>query len=142
MKYVKLRVKGLNDLVTWEQVVLALVCVGDYMEGHIKVEEIRMKKALSAVHRVVQARGHMVGWVVAKIEILVQRPLQCYRYLETGYFRQRILPRWTVAVFVIAALLRATAQASVQRVPSARYMRDLGRPAVHRIEGKNYAPPS
>ncbi|XP_076182678.1 uncharacterized protein LOC143154441 [Ptiloglossa arizonensis] len=98
-KSAELRVCGLDDSVTREEVARALAQAGGCSEGDIRTGEVRRSSSgLGAVWarcplpaaRKLEAVGRIVvGWVSARIEVLAQRPLQCYRCLETGHVRQR-----------------------------------------------------
>lgn len=48
-----------------------------------------MKCLLVAANKVVKTGRIRVGWTVARVEALAQRPLQCYRCLQKGHVRRR-----------------------------------------------------
>jgi len=94
-----MRIIGLNDATTVQEVAEAVAKVGGCTSTEIKVGQLRL--ILSGVHSVwvqcslasankIAGVGRVrVGWVVARATPLTQRPLQCFRCLERGHVRER-----------------------------------------------------
>ncbi|EFN85901.1 hypothetical protein EAI_08252, partial [Harpegnathos saltator] len=98
----ELRVTGLVEATTKEEVIETLARAGGCLGGEIRVGEIRRPPTglstawaqvpLAAARRIAavsERRELCVGWVIVRAEVLATRPLQCYRCLEIGHPRQR-----------------------------------------------------
>ena len=93
-KCAELRVSGLDDSVTSEEVAAAVSRVGGCDVGAIKVGEVRRDRAglgtawvrcpVAAAKKVSGGRL-LVGFVSAKVTLLQQRVLRCFRCHETGH---------------------------------------------------------
>ena len=98
MNKAEIRISGMDDSITPQEVVDAIADLGSCSKDNIKVGAIRRRwnsgmgsvwaqcpvtavKKLAAVGRI------KIGWVSAKVEI--PRPLQCFRCLETGHVKQQ-----------------------------------------------------
>lgn len=151
-KSAELRVCGPDDSVTREEVTGALAQAGGCSEGDIRTGEVRRSSSgpgavwarcpLPAARKLEAVGRIVVGWVSARIEVLAQRPLQCYRCLETGHVRQRN----TSAVDRSGACYRCGAEghhaSHCAAAPNCPLCADMGRPAAHRMGGKQCTPPS
>lgn len=92
-----IKISGLDDSVTSEEIETMIADNGDCCHDDIKVGRIRwLPNGLGAiwvrcptrVANKIAATGKIkVGWTVAKIEILPPRPLQCYRCWNFGHVR-------------------------------------------------------
>lgn len=99
IKCVDLRVSGLDDSVTKEEVAAAIAGVGDCSEELIKASDIRRNPAgigtafvrcpVTAAKKVVDKGRILIGWVSAQIKLLSPRPQQCFRCLEVGHVREQ-----------------------------------------------------
>lgn len=95
----ELRVNGLDESVTKEELAAALAGAGDCSAADIKIGDIRRnltglgsawaKCPAAAAKKVTDIGRVMVGWVTARVEALSPRLMQCYRCLEIGHTRAR-----------------------------------------------------
>lgn len=87
-----------------------------------------------------EKRDLRVGWVIVRAEVLVTRPLQCYRCLEVGHPRQRC----TSGVDRSGRCYRCGQSdhraATCTAPPKCPLCADLGRPANHRLGAPSCAP--
>lgn len=98
-KHAELRVRGLVDSVTPEQVVAALAVVSECPEGEIAIGTVRsspfglgsawVRVPLSAIRKVAEARRILERWMSCPVDTLGRCPLQCYRCLGWGHTQQR-----------------------------------------------------
>ncbi|XP_052751065.1 uncharacterized protein LOC128200749 [Galleria mellonella] len=97
VKSAEMRISGLDDSVTSEEVVAAVAREGGCQVDQVRVGEVRrtrsgvgtcwVKAPLQAVKKMTVAGRVRIGWVSAKAELLRQRPLRCFRCLEEGHVR-------------------------------------------------------
>lgn len=99
MKCTELRITGLDDSVTKEEVIAAIVRVGECKSDHVKANEIRCNLAgvgtifvrcpTVAAKKVTSNGRLLVGWVSAQVKLLTPRALRCFRCLEEGHVREQ-----------------------------------------------------
>lgn len=90
-KSVDMRIVGLDDSVTVEEVVAAVARTGNCPIESVKSGAIRPGPAglgtaiitcpVAAANKIMEARRILVGWVSAQVKLLDPRPLRCYRCL-------------------------------------------------------------
>lgn len=95
----ELRVRGLDESATKEEVVAAIARIGGCEVSEVKAGELRtlprtmgtlwVQCPLQTANKVAAAGKITVGWVTAKVEALRARPLQCHRCLERGHVREK-----------------------------------------------------
>ncbi|XP_048001385.1 uncharacterized protein LOC125238158 [Leguminivora glycinivorella] len=94
-KSAEIRVTGLDESVTTEEVVAAVARTGGCTPDSIKVGEIRQSFSglgavwvqcpVGAAQKVVSGGRLLVGWVSAQVKLLEKRPLRCYRCFRNGH---------------------------------------------------------
>ncbi|XP_032690656.1 uncharacterized protein LOC116853630 [Odontomachus brunneus] len=92
-----LRIVGLDDSVTTDEVRCVLADAGECTPEQIRTGPIRtlsnglgtvwVQCLLAAAIRLTTAGKIKIGWTVAKVEALKARPLQCYRCWEFGHVK-------------------------------------------------------
>ncbi|XP_052758234.1 uncharacterized protein LOC128202329 [Galleria mellonella] len=97
VKSAEMRISGLDDSVTSEEVAAAVAREGGCQVDQVRVGEVRrtrsgvgtcwVKAPLQVVKKMTVAGRVRIGWVSAKAELLRQRPLRCFRCLEEGHVR-------------------------------------------------------
>ncbi|KMQ83300.1 gag-like protein, partial [Lasius niger] len=98
VKRAELRVFGLDDATTPEDVIQAVAEVGGCLAGDIKVGKINQSPVgrlgsiwvqcpASAAKKVVGSSPIPIGWIRARVEALEARPLQCFGCLGVGHTR-------------------------------------------------------
>jgi hypothetical protein len=98
-KTAELRMTGLEDSTTLEEVVAAVVEAGGCSTGEVSAGVLRfaarglgsvwLRCPLAAARKIIMEAGRpKVGWVRAKVHPLPARGTQCYRCLEKGHLRR------------------------------------------------------
>lgn len=98
VKLAELRVTGLDDSITPEEIRAAIAAAGGCPPGEVSVGKINRPPTgglgsvwarcpAVAAKKVVEAGPLIVGWVRTRVEALGARPLQCYRCLGGGHSR-------------------------------------------------------
>ncbi|EFN72129.1 hypothetical protein EAG_00500, partial [Camponotus floridanus] len=92
-----MRIVGLDESITKEEIRSRIADLGGCNEDEIKVGEIRWRPnglgniwiqcPLCVANTIMKTGKIKVGWTVARAEILTPRPLQCYRCWEIGHVR-------------------------------------------------------
>ncbi|XP_063620671.1 uncharacterized protein LOC134793075 [Cydia splendana] len=100
-KCVELRVSGLDDSVTSEDIAAAIVQAGDCAIQEVKVGDIKsdpwslgsvwVRCPIAAAKKVAGKGRLLVGWVSAHVKLLEARAQRCYRCLEPGHGREQEL---------------------------------------------------
>lgn len=98
-KTAELRIKSLDESITPNEVREVLACKGQCSTEEVRVGNIRKvssglgtiwaKCPLVPANRIAEAGKIQVGWTAARVEMLADRPLQCYKCLERGHVAQR-----------------------------------------------------
>lgn len=93
----EIRIIGLDDSVTQEEVALRVSQLGSCDRTSIKVGAIRIMRngmgaawvqcPLTAANKVAGLKKIQIGLTVAKVELLAARPIQCYKCWEYGHTR-------------------------------------------------------
>ncbi|KOC58581.1 hypothetical protein WH47_09097, partial [Habropoda laboriosa] len=151
-KYGELRVSGLEDSTSPEEVAAAVAGAGGCPVEGVRAGVIRsspnglgtlwVRCPLAAARKLATAGRLKVGWVAARVEALKARPLQCYRCLEKGHTQHRC----TAEVDRSRRCYRCgdsshRAGQCPAADPKCPLCTDLGRPAGHRLGAKACAPP-
>lgn len=94
-KCAELRVSGLDDSVTPEEMALAVSRVGGCPPANVKVGEVRRGRSgfgsawvrcpILAAKQILKEGRLLVGFVSARVALLSLRPQRCYRCLEVGH---------------------------------------------------------
>ncbi|XP_049886383.1 uncharacterized protein LOC126380833 [Pectinophora gossypiella] len=97
VKTAEMRISGLDDSVTAEDLVAAVARAGQCGADQVKTGEIRRNKTglgsawlrcpVAAAKKVSEGGRLLVGWVAAQVKLLETRPMRCYRCLEPGHVR-------------------------------------------------------
>lgn len=97
MKRRELRITGLDDSVTQDEVVCVLAGIGDCGTQEIRTGPIRPTRSglgsmraqlpLAAAINAANTGKMRIGWSVARIQLLNARPVQCFRCWEFGHFQ-------------------------------------------------------
>ena len=149
-KSADLRIRGLDDSVTPEEVKSALARAGGCREDELRVGPIRRAPSgsgsawaqgpLAAVKKITAARKVTVGWVAATVEALDPRPLRCYRCLQEGHVGQRCTETSSRGDRCYRCGDPSHKARDCGADPKCPLCVDLGRPANHRLGSKSCAP--
>ncbi|KOC58536.1 hypothetical protein WH47_10409, partial [Habropoda laboriosa] len=152
-KHGELRVSGLDESVTTQEVANAIATFGGCQAEGVRTGLIRsspnglgtlwVRCPLAVARKLATAGRLRVGWISARVEALRARPLQCYRCLEVGHTQQRC----TAGVDRSQRCYRCgdSAHRAGQcpaADPKCPLCTDLGRPTGHRLGARACAPPS
>lgn len=95
----ELRIRGLDDSISPGEVVDAIVAETGCVAADVKTGVIRhtsrgmgslwLQCPLTAARRLATAGRLRIGWVMAAVDSLPKRALQCYRCLEMGHVRSK-----------------------------------------------------
>ncbi|KAL0829497.1 hypothetical protein ABMA28_004257 [Loxostege sticticalis] len=150
-KTVDIRLSGLDDSVTKEEVAAAVSKSGGCTVDHVKVGIIRqsfsgngtvvVKVPVTAAQKLSKGRL-LVGWVSCRVQVLETKPLRCYRCMEGGHVREQC-PCETDRSELCYRCGRPGHQAREcdAAVPHCPVCADLGKPADHKVGSKSCAPP-
>lgn len=93
----EIRIIGIDDSTTKEEVKYTIADIGECQEDSIKVGEIkRMTNGLGLIwircpiqtaYRVTAIGRIRMGWTMVRVELLEKRPIQCYRCWEYGHVK-------------------------------------------------------
>ncbi|KAL0840724.1 hypothetical protein ABMA28_015912 [Loxostege sticticalis] len=151
IKTVDIRLSGLDDSVTKEEVAAAVSKSGGCTADHVKVGFIRkswsgsgtvvVKVPVAAAQKLSKGRL-LVGWVSCRVQVLETKPLRCYRCMEGGHVRGEC-PCETDRSELCYRCGRPGHQARecVAAAPHCPVCADLGKPADHKVGSKSCAPP-
>lgn len=91
----ELRIVGMDDSITAQEVVEVIAMEGGCLPEDVKVGPIRPMRnglytvwiqcPLAAAIRASTGNKIRIGWTIARIELLKARPIQCYRCWEQGH---------------------------------------------------------
>ncbi|XP_026326825.1 uncharacterized protein LOC113235360 [Hyposmocoma kahamanoa] len=92
----EIKVTGLDEAVTPEQIAPAIAGTGGCAMSDVRAGELRRSRSgmfsawvrcpLTAVRKLHAAKHIVVSnWISAKVEVLEVRPMRCYRCLEPGH---------------------------------------------------------
>ncbi|KZC13881.1 hypothetical protein WN55_06206 [Dufourea novaeangliae] len=147
----EMRLTGLDESVTSEDAVAAIAAAGGCTAAEVRAGAVRrdrsglggvwVKCPLAAAKRLVTAGRVSVGWSSAGVELLAARPLRCFRCLEAGH----VCPKCPCDTDRGGRCYVCGGAGHVARdcteSPRCPVCSDLGRPAAHRLGGKDCAPP-
>ncbi|CAH2092502.1 unnamed protein product [Euphydryas editha] len=150
MKLASLRVSGLDDSVTSEAVATAVAKVGKCDAGDVKVGAIAVgpgglggtvvRCPIPAAKALAEARRLLVGWSSARVQVLEQRPMRCFKCMGIGHTR----PTCLAAVDRRGACYRCGVEGHIARnctgALRCAVCADAGKPASHIMGGRECRP--
>jgi hypothetical protein len=149
--WAELRVHNLVDSVSVDQVAETIAKAGGCQAGQIRMGDIKqapsglfgvwMRAPQTAAHKVAALGKVVIGWTVAKVELLQPRPLQCHRCLKFGHVRQRCPEEIDRSDKCYRCGQPGHLAAGCTATPNCPVCADLGKPAEHRLGGASCIPP-
>lgn len=98
-KTAEIRVKGLDETVTPAEIRETIAREGECEEEEIAIGEVKMSPSgigtvwarcpVKAANIAARKGQIQIGWALTRVELLEDRPLQCYKCLEGGHVRAR-----------------------------------------------------
>lgn len=150
-KRAELRLSGLDDSITPEDVRIALADVGNCSSHDIKTGNVRITSRglgtiwvqcpLSAALLIVAQERIRLGWTSVRATLLKQRPMQCFRCFERGHVKQHCTNP------VDRSNRCYNYGSTAHQAKDCRYLMkcpicaDLGLPARHKVGGEACHPP-
>jgi len=145
----ELRIIGLDDSVSPDELIDEIIRSGNCDRGHVKIGDIRpmanglgtvwAQCPIAAAHRLARQGYIAVGWTRARVRLLDMRPLQCYRCWAFGHIRGRC----TVQVDRRGCCFRCGSSGHAARTcnlePFCVVCHDSGGPTNHRLGTVNCA---
>lgn len=149
----EIRVMDLDDSVTEKDVTEAIAEAGGCSVDTVKVGQIHrwstrlgtawVRCPLMAVHRLAEEKRVKVGWVVARVQVLSARPLQCFRCLETGHTRyQCTSTKDRSTLCYICGDPGHKARECQAKAPKCVLCADRGQNSDHRLGSRKCFPPN
>jgi hypothetical protein len=152
-KCVDLRITGLDDSVTKDKIMVAIVKAGGCPEDMLKVGEVRsgpgglgaciVKCPVTAAKTLLESgKGRLLmGWCSALVKTLEARPMRCFRCMGVGHTR----PRCPVSVDRTSTCFRCSHEghksAGCSADPKCAVCTDAGKPSGHVMGSRNCNPP-
>nr|XP_037877550.1 uncharacterized protein LOC119631126 [Bombyx mori] len=99
MKTAEVRIAGLDDSVTSEEVVAAVARSGECPSDKVRAGDIRtdatglgvvwVRCPVASAKKIALSGRLLVGWVAARVKLLQPRALRCFRCLDKGHVRAK-----------------------------------------------------
>ncbi|XP_059054034.1 uncharacterized protein LOC131848221 [Achroia grisella] len=149
-KTAEMRIMGLDDSVTPGDIADAVARDGECSPDEVKAGEIRLNPSglgtcwvrapIMVVKKITTAARIKVGWVSAPVELLKQRPLRCFKCLQTGHVRLRCPHEGDRSGLCFKCSKPGHKAAGCTAAPSCAICREAGKPADHWMGSKNCSP--
>ncbi|XP_059045778.1 uncharacterized protein LOC131841475 [Achroia grisella] len=151
VKTAEMRVMGLDDSATTEEVAVAVAQAGDCHPDAVRVGDIRrnsfgmgtcwVRGPVTAIKKATTAKHIRIGWVSARTELLRQRPLLCFRCLEGGHVSNQCSHTQDRSGLCYRCGEEGHRTATCTADPRCVVCAALGRPANHWVGAKSCTPP-
>ncbi|XP_059061181.1 uncharacterized protein LOC131854074 [Achroia grisella] len=151
VKTAEMRVMGLDDSATTEEVAVAVAQIGECQPDAVRVGDIRrntsgmgtcwVRGPVAAIKKATAAKHIRIGWVSARTELLRQRPLRCFRCLEGGHVSNQCSQPQDRSGLCYRCGEEGHRAATCTADPRCVICAALGRPANHWVGAKSCTPP-
>jgi len=147
VKRVEMRVSGLDDSITPDEVLAAIAAAGDCSAGEVKVGKINLSPAgrlgsvwascpAAAAKKMIDAGPLSIGWITARVKALGARPLHCFKCLGVGHTRATCKAEADRKGHCYRCGVEGHVAAGCAAEPHCSFCADEGHPAGHRYGGK------
>ncbi|KAL0878796.1 hypothetical protein ABMA27_003826 [Loxostege sticticalis] len=150
VKTADVRISGLDDATTSDEVVAAVAKAGGCAPEAVRVGEIRQTLAGSgsvvvkvpvAIAKKIGQGRLLVGWVSARTQVLENRPMRCFRCLEGGHVRAQCQAETDRSELCYRCGRPDHKAKDCSAAPHCSVCEAHGKPADHKTGGKNCHPP-
>nr|XP_049704760.1 OTU domain-containing protein 7A-like [Helicoverpa armigera] len=151
-KCADLRIMGLDDSVTAEEVVAAVARTGGCSADEVKAGTIRpdfrgtctitVNCPVTAAKSIVDGRRLLVGWVSAQVKLLDPRPLRCFRCHVGHHVGVRCTSEVDRSALCFRCGQPGHKAVACSAAPHCTACAAAGKPAEHRAGRKSCAPPA
>ncbi|XP_063617207.1 uncharacterized protein LOC134790368 [Cydia splendana] len=145
-KTVDIRVTGLDESVSAEEVVAAVTRTGECTVDMVKAGEIRqgfsglgtvwVQCPIAAAKKIVAGGRLLVGWVSAQVKLLEKRPLRCFRCFRNGHVRAQCQAETDRSESCFQCGKEGHKAAQCTAAPHCAECAAAGKPSEHRISSK------
>lgn len=142
----ELRVEGLDDSVTPEEVVAAIARNGGCPPDNVVAGEIRsgvdglgtvwVRCPVAAANKAADGGRLLVGWVSARVKLLPKRAVQCFRCLEKGHVRAQCTAQIDRSELCFRCGRPGHRAAQCSGAPNCSLCAAAGKRSEHRLGGK------
>ncbi|XP_026332424.1 uncharacterized protein LOC113239586 [Hyposmocoma kahamanoa] len=149
VKCTELRLTGLDDSITADEIATAISRTGGCPVNQIRIGPIRWDRSglgavvvrcpVTAANKVVS--GLKVGWAMVRVKLLPQREMRCYRCLELGHVRERCTAINDRSTLCYRCGQSGHKAAACSAEPHCALCADAGRQAKHRLGSRQCNPP-
>ncbi|KAL0859696.1 hypothetical protein ABMA27_010811 [Loxostege sticticalis] len=150
VKTADVRISGLDDATTSDEVAAAVAKAGGCVAEAIRVGEIRqtfagsgsvvVKVPVAVAKKIGQGRL-LVGWVSARVQVLENRPMRCFRCLEGGHVRAQCQAETDRSELCYRCGRPEHKAKNCSAAPHCSVCAAYGKQADHKAGGKNCSPP-
>jgi len=147
----EMRVSGLGPYVTAKKISSAVATTGECSPNDVKVGDVRptpkgqstawVRCPLRAANKITEAGSLPLPWCDARVALLEQRPLQCFRCLEGGHVRARCTSAIDRSGHCYRCGQAGHPARSCTAAAHCSVCQAAGRPASHRMGGPSCKPP-
>lgn len=152
VKCADLRVSGLDDTVSTEELRSALVQARACGESEVKTGKIGpgqqgagsawVQCPVSAANKLAAMGRVRVGWTMARVQLLSTRPLQCFKCLQMGHVQMNCTSLHDRSNNCYHCGVPGHKAADCREAPYCAVCAEAGQPAEHRCGGKACRPPA
>lgn len=151
-KSAEVRISGLDDSITAEEVVAVVARVGDCSPSLVKATAIRHGPAgngtvtvscpVTAAQKLASGRRLLIGWVAAQVKLLEPRVARCYRCMLTGHVGVQCTSQADCSTRCFRCSRPGHKSGTCEFAPHCFICAAAGKPADHRVGSRACAPPN
>lgn len=151
VKRVDIRISGLDDSISTEEVAMAMATIAECPRDHIKVGDIRtgpggsgvvtVQCPVLAANSLIKRGRLLVGWSSAQVSALDPRPMRCFRCLGIGHTRPRCPSEVDRGELCFRCGMPGHKSGTCKKEPRCAICTYARRPAGHVMGGRKCTPP-
>lgn len=150
IKKVDIKLTGLELTTSKEEITEAIVNLGNTSLEEVKVSDIRLDNrdlrtawiqcSIKAAIKLMEKRKVEVGWTTVICELMENKPLRCYRCLETGHSKANCRNTIDRSGTCFNCGARGHVASACSNPPNCLVCRHYGKQANHRVGGYKCVP--